>query len=47
MGRHKANHIQIAYAPDAASADRALAAKAAMFEAMGVAVHLCGEVPVG
>lgn len=47
MARHKANHIQIAYAPDAASADRALAAKAAMFEAMGMTVHLCGDVSVG
>ncbi len=42
MARHKANHIQVAYADDAASADRALAAKAAMFDAMGVRVHLCG-----
>jgi L-fucose isomerase-like protein len=42
MARHRANHIQVAYGDDAASADRALAAKAAMFEAMGVRVHLCG-----
>jgi hypothetical protein len=42
MARHKANHIQVAYGDDAASADRALAAKAAMFDAMGVKVHLCG-----
>jgi len=42
MARHKANHIQVAYADDAASAGRALAAKAAMFDAMGVRVHLCG-----
>src|SRR5690554_672052 len=47
MARHKANHIQIAYASDAASADRALAAKAAMFDAMGVKVHVCGDVAVG
>lgn len=47
MARHKANHIQIVYAPDAAAADRALAAKAAMFDAMGVQVHLCGDVAVG
>lgn len=44
MARHKANHIQVAYAPSAADADRALAAKAAMFDAMGVQVHLCGTV---
>ncbi|MFQ3673059.1 MAG: fucose isomerase [Aggregatilineales bacterium] len=42
MARHKANHIQVAYAPDAAGADAALAAKAAMFHAMGITVHLCG-----
>lgn len=43
MGRHKANHIQVAYAPDAGAADRALAAKAAMLQAMGVQVHICGD----
>ena len=42
MGRHKANHIQVAYAPSAQSADHALAAKAAMFNEMGLVVHLCG-----
>jgi hypothetical protein len=44
MARHKANHIQVAYAPSAMQADRALAGKAAMFHAMGVEVHLCGDV---
>lgn len=44
MARHKANHLNVAYAPDAKSADRALRAKAAMFAALGVAVHLCGDV---
>jgi hypothetical protein len=44
MARHKANHIQVAYGADAASADKALAAKAAMFAALGVHVHLCGDV---
>jgi hypothetical protein len=47
MARHKANHIQVAYAPSAEQADKALAAKAAMFEAMGLEVHLCGSVRVG
>jgi hypothetical protein len=42
MARHRANHIQVAYGADAATADRALEAKAAMFAAMGVKVHLCG-----
>jgi hypothetical protein len=31
MARHKANHIQVVYAPSAELADKALAAKAAMF----------------
>jgi hypothetical protein len=44
MARHKANHVNVAYAPDADAADRALAAKAAMFEALGLVVHLCGDV---
>lgn len=47
MARHKANHVQVVYAPDAAAADRALAAKAAAFAELGVAVHLCGAVRVG
>jgi hypothetical protein len=42
MARHKANHIQVAYADDAAGADKALAAKAAMFAELGVKVHVCG-----
>lgn len=44
MARHKSNHIQVAYAPDAEAADRALAAKAAMLAGMGLEVHLCGDV---
>ena len=47
MARHKANHIQVVYAPDAGTADRALAAKAAMFHMLGVKVHVCGDVKVG
>ena len=47
MGQHKANHIQVAYAPSADGADKALAAKAAMLDAMGITVHICGRVPVG
>ncbi len=42
MGRHKANHIQVAYAPDAKAAERALVAKAAMLEEMGIETFLCG-----
>jgi hypothetical protein len=44
MARHKANHINVAYAPDDITADKALAVKAAMLSQMGVHVHLCGEV---
>ena len=42
MGRHKANHIQVAYAPDAEAADRALKVKAAMFAELGLEVNFCG-----
>jgi hypothetical protein len=44
MARHKANHIQVAYAPGAAAARKALWAKAAALDAMGVRVFVCGEV---
>jgi hypothetical protein len=44
MARHRANHITVVYAPDADTADKGLLAKAAMFDALGVPVHLCGEV---
>ena len=44
MARHKANHIQVVYAPDTDTADNALAVKAAMFSALGLKVHLCGKV---
>jgi L-fucose isomerase-like protein len=43
MARHKSNHVQVAYAPDAAGANRALAVKAAMFRAMGLEVSVCGS----
>ncbi|WP_040832270.1 fucose isomerase [Nocardia jiangxiensis] len=42
MARHKANHANVVYAPDADTADKALLAKAACFDALGIAVHLCG-----
>jgi len=42
MARHKANHIQVVYANSAKEADRALLAKAAMAEAMGMEVAICG-----
>jgi hypothetical protein len=43
MAKHQSNHIQVVYAPDPRTADRALAAKAAMAAAMGIKVALCGE----
>jgi hypothetical protein len=42
MARHKANHIQVAYTPDAAGARLALAAKAAFFREAGLEVSICG-----
>jgi len=43
MARHKSNHVQVAYAPDADAANLALAAKAAMFREMGLEVSVCGD----
>ena len=47
MGRHKANHIQVAYANDADAADRAMLAKATMADAMGMDVFICGTRKTG
>jgi len=44
MARHKANHVQVAYAPTERDAWRAALAKASAFDEMGMSVHLCGEV---
>ncbi|MGO2150149.1 MAG: fucose isomerase [Microbacterium gubbeenense] len=46
MARHKANHAQMVYAPDAETADKALAAKAAMFDRLGITVNLVGDVNI-
>ncbi|HOW69601.1 MAG TPA: fucose isomerase [Phycisphaerae bacterium] len=43
MAKHKANHIQVAYARNAADADKALLARAAMAAAMGMEVSVCGK----
>ena len=43
MATHQANHIQVAYAPDAVLARRALVRKAAMARAVGIEVTLCGD----
>ena len=42
MARHKANHIQVAYAQSAKAADLALYAKAALAAELGLVVNLCG-----
>ncbi|MHB8522133.1 MAG: fucose isomerase [Limisphaerales bacterium] len=44
MARHKSNHIQVVYAPNAKQAQRALRIKAAMLAELGLCVHLCGAV---
>jgi L-fucose isomerase-like protein len=44
MARHKANHIQVVYAPSEADARRALFAKAAAMNELGVNVAFCGKV---
>ena len=47
MARHKSNHIQVVYAPNAKQANRACRIKAAMLAELGLEVHLCGEVALG
>jgi len=42
MARHKANHIQVAYAKNAKDADLALYTKAALARELGLEVSLCG-----
>ena len=44
MARHKSNHIQVVYAPNAAQAHRAARIKAAALAELGLEVHLCGNV---
>lgn len=42
MARHKANHIQVAYANSAAEADLAAYTKAALADQLGIEVSFCG-----
>lgn len=44
MARHKANHIQVVYAPNKKEANRACRIKAAALAELGIEVHLCGDV---
>jgi hypothetical protein len=43
MGKHQANHIQVAYAPDGRTAERAMVRKLAMAGALGIQVATCGD----
>ena len=43
MARHRANHVSIAYATSAETAQQALAVKASMLQNLGIHVHLCGS----
>jgi hypothetical protein len=42
MARHKANHIQVAYANSAEEADKAMLAKAHLAHELGLHVAICG-----
>lgn len=42
MASHKANHVQVAYGGDASTADDAMMVRAAMAQALGIQVYLCG-----
>jgi hypothetical protein len=44
MARHKANHIQVVYAPDKEGAKKGLFAKAAAMRELGMKVAICGEI---
>ncbi|TPW28913.1 fucose isomerase [Martelella alba] len=44
MGRHKANHVQVAYAKSEADAQQVIALRAALATELGIAVNLCGMI---
>jgi L-fucose isomerase, C-terminal domain len=44
MARHRANHVNVVYAPSVEAAREALYAKAAMCQALGLQVQLCGTI---
>ena len=43
MARHKANHIQVVYAPDEDAARHGMFAKAAAMKELGLKCFVCGE----
>ncbi len=47
MARHKSNHIQVVYVPNEKQAHRAARIKAAALAALGLEMHLCGDVRLG
>lgn len=47
MARHKANHINVAYATNAAQADQCLYTRAELARQLGIEVHLCGTNATG
>jgi hypothetical protein len=47
MARHKSNHVNVVYAPTSEMADKGLSVKAAMFDSMGIHVHICGDIQLG
>lgn len=44
MGRHQANHVQVAYVDDEAAARRAIGMRAALAMELGMTVSLCGDL---
>ncbi len=44
MARHKANHIQVVYAPNKSAARKGLAVKAAAMRGLGLEVFICGRI---
>ena len=44
MARHKSNHIQVVYAPNAKQARRAARVKAAAMMELGLQTHFCGSL---
>jgi len=43
MAKHKANHIQVAYAKSSKAADQCMFAKAMFARALGLRVNVCGN----
>ena len=43
MAQHKSNHIQVVYSNDSAAANSTLSTKAALANALGIKVNVCGQ----